>query len=196
MLMDDNEVFRKGLVQLINQTKWGFVCADTGSISECKTLLGRYRPDVLLLDIYIGGEDKSFEHIPRLKAQSPNTKIIILSVSKENDDIQLSARYPISGYLLSSSPFSKIERAILDVAKDRVVLSDELGPQIFAYMLSHSADKALTYREKEVLKLVQEGLSNREIGQRLFISEYTVKAHVRNILEKTGSSRRKELIDL
>ena len=196
MLMDDNEVFRRGLMQLIDQAPWGHVIAQTGSMDECLRTIGAVKPDILLLDFYISRGEKSFAYVNRLKELSPTTKIVMLTMSDEDVDVHESTRYPVDGYLLSSSPFSQIEQGILDVYSGKVVLASSLGASLYRHLLERSNLEALTMREREILSLVQQGKTNREIAAQLFVSEFTVKAHVSNILEKTGCSKRSELASL
>lgn len=194
--MDDNGIFRRGLAQLIDQSEWGEVAGESGEIRDCINRLASIRPDVLLLDLYIGRGEKSFDYIPQLKEASPETKIVLLTMSQDDIDIATSTRYGLSGYLLSSSSFETIERGILAACSGKVVLDEGLGVKLYEHLMKRSSLQALSIREKEILELVRQGKSNKEIAQALYISEFTVKAHVSNILGKVGATRRSELLDL
>jgi len=193
MIIDDHELFRKGLIQLINQTIWGQVVADAGNISDGLVMMGDVLPDILLLDLYLGRNTRSFDYISKLKDISPNTKIVLLTVSEDEKDIWGASEYQIDGYLLKSTPFSELELYLQEIWRGKVIISDSLGSSLFRELQQKHIAQNLSSREREVLQLIRQGKTNKDIAATLFISENTVKIHVSNILDKMCVRRRSEL---
>jgi len=193
MIIDDHELFRKGLIQLINQTIWGQVVADAGNISDGLVMMGDVLPDILLLDLYLGRNTRSFDYISKLKDISPNTKIVLLTVSEDEKDILGASEYQIDGYLLKSTPFSELELYLQEIWRGKVIISDSLGSSLFRELQQKHIAQNLSSREREVLQLIRQGKTNKDIAATLFISENTVKIHVSNILDKMCVRRRSEL---
>ena len=194
MIIDDHEIFRKGIIQLINQTNWGRVVAEAENLHSGLKLIRETKPDVLLLDLYIDRDVKSFEAVAKIKSLSPLTKVILLTVSEDEKDIYEASQYKVDGYLLKSTSFTKLEAYIQDIWKGNIIISDSLGSSLFKELQTKYSTKNLSLREREVLSLVKQGLTNKDIALRLCISEYTVKIHVSNILGKMGARKRSQLI--
>jgi len=193
MMIDDHELFRKGLLQLINQTEWGQVVADTGRIADGIQAIQAAQPDILLLDLYLDRSTTSFDYIAQLKDLSPQTKIVLLTVSEDEKDILTASEHQIDGYLLKSTPFSELELYLQEIWRGKVIISDSLGSSLFKELQQKHVAQNLSTREREVLALIRQRKTNKDIAAALFISENTVKIHVSNILDKMGVHRRSEL---
>jgi len=194
VLIDDHDIFRRGLIQLINQTEWGEVLADSDNLTAGIELIKNIRPNILLLDLYINRNTKSFDSLHEIHALSPSTKVILLTVSEYEKDIIEASQYNIDGYLLKSMPFPRLESDIKKIWEGNVLLSDSLGSVLFKELQSKNSLQNLSLREREVLELIKQGKSNKHIASVLFISENTVKIHVSNILKKIGVHKRTSIV--
>jgi two-component system nitrate/nitrite response regulator NarL len=193
MIIDDHEIFRKGIIQLLNQTKWCQVAAEAETIQAGLELVKKVKPDILLLDLYIDRNTKSFGYIDEIKSLSPKTKVILLTISEDEKDIFQATQHKVDGYLLKNTNFTQLEAYVQDIWKGETIISDSLGSTLFKELQTQSTTHSLSMREKEVLALVKKGRTNKAIAADLFISEFTVKIHVSNILRKMSVRKRNEL---
>jgi DNA-binding NarL/FixJ family response regulator len=166
------------------------VVGEAGDGLEGTSLAATAAPDVVLLDIRMP-KRSGIEACLAIKEAVPSAKIIILTVSDEEADLYEAVKSGASGYLLKDSSIEEVAQAIRVVADGQSLISPSMAIKLldeFKQMSRSDRQQVptprLTERELEVLKLVAHGLNNREIAKRLFISENTVKNHVRNILEK------------
>ncbi|MDL2281380.1 response regulator transcription factor, partial [Selenomonadales bacterium OttesenSCG-928-I06] len=148
----------------------------------------------LLLDLYLG-KNVSLEIIPQVKESSPDTKIVILTISDCIEDVLATAEYDIDGYILKNTDFEQFELYLNDIVKGNVRASDSLASLLFTEFLSNAKNKNLTLREREVADLLKQGLSNKEIAANLNLSLYTVKCHVSSIIKKQKLTNRYELLN-
>ena len=194
-IIDDHELFRSGLSQLINQTGWGCVVGQASDIASGLKMLQESGPDILLLDLYLRHSEKSFASVEEMSKLCPDIKIVFLTVSEDEDDIFEATKYPnIYGYILKSTPFSELEKHILSVNEGKTIVSNVLASSMFRSLQQQNNISVLSTREKEILGLIKLGLSNKEIAKALFISENTVKVHVSNIFEKLNVTKRSQLL--
>jgi two-component system NarL family response regulator len=159
-------------------------------------------PDVVLMDIRMPRRS-GIEACTAIKDVVPSTKIVILTISDEESDLYEAVRAGANGYLLKDVPGEEIADGIRAVAGGQSLISPSMASKLlseFASMIKKSEERPqlpvprLTDRELEVLKLVARGMANRDIAKELFISENTVKNHVRNILEKLQLHSRMEAV--
>ncbi len=143
--------------------------------------------------MYIGGR-RSFEEIPKLKEISPSTKIVILTASEDEEDVYEATRQGVMGYILKNASFSQLETYLININNGRVIMSETLASILFKKVIKQNIIKPLSDRENEVLSLVAEGYSNKEIAQELCISVNTVKNHISNIMKKMNVKNRNQLI--
>ena len=196
LIIDDHDMFAKGLVRLFNQTNWANVIATVKNSTEGLKLIQELQPDILLLDLYLG-KNISLKIIPQIKEISPATKIVILTISDCIEDVLATAEYDIDGYILKNTDFEQFELYLNDIVKGNVRASDSLASLLFTEFLSlsNAKNKKLTLREREVADFLKQGLSNKEIAKILNLSLYTVKCHVSSIIKKQKLTNRYELLN-
>ena len=191
-LVDDHTVLRQGLHFILDEVEDMRVVGEAGTGAEALSRVPHVDPDVVLLDIHL--PDMSGVDVAReLKARGVRAHIIILTVSDRHSDLVDAIRAGARGYLLKSSSADEVIHAIRHVMLGGAVLPPDLTLQALARnRVDPSPLTDLTEREVEVLKLVAQGLGNKEIAARLSLSENTVKTHVRHILSKLNARSRAE----
>jgi DNA-binding NarL/FixJ family response regulator len=185
LVVDDHPVVRAGLVALFDAASDIEVIATGSSGEEAVALVAAHHPDVVLMDLRMAGIDGD-EATARIVAEWPGTRVIILT-TYENDDAILSAiSAGASGYLLKAAPEEELLAGVRAVAAGEVALAPSVSRLLVQRAAAPAAvaGPALSTRELEVLRLVAEGLSNREIGERLYVGEATVKTHLLHAFTK------------
>jgi len=200
LVVDDAPLFRAGLSAALAEAGFRVVgqAEDAhGAVAEAE----RLQPDVVVLDVLMPGRS-GLEVIDKVQAAAPAARIVLLTVSESPDDLLAAIKGGARGYVVKDTPFPSLAQAIQDVAKNGAVVSPKMAAKLFEavrQLLRHrdvvaARSPSLTGREIEVLQLVAQGYTSREIGERLFISENTVKNHVRNVLDKLGLHSRSEAV--
>jgi DNA-binding NarL/FixJ family response regulator len=200
LVVDDQELFRRGLTMLLGVEEDIDVVGEAGDGVAATELATTAVPDVILMDVRMP-KRSGIEACVAIKEVAPTARIIMLTVSDEEADLYDAVKNGASGYLLKDSSIDEVAQAIRVVADGQSLISPSMAIKLldeFKQMSRPDRQQVptpkLTDRELEVLKLVAQGLSNREIAKRLFISENTVKNHVRNILEKLQLHSRMEAV--
>src|SRR5689334_16636498 len=200
LVVDDQELFRRGLTMLLNVEEDIEVVGEAADGSSGASLASSTLPDVVLMDVRMP-KGSGIESCAAIKDAAPDARIIMLTVSDEEADLYEAVKNGASGYLLKDSSIDEVAQAIRVVADGQSLISPSMAIKLldeFKQMSRSDRQQVpsprLTDRELEVLKLVAQGLNNREIAKRLFISENTVKNHVRNILEKLQLHSRMEAV--
>lgn len=203
LIVDDHAMVRQGLrtfLELQDGSSLPIVVAGEATNGNEAVELARVtQPDIVLLDLVMP-EMNGIQAISQIIACSPRSRVIILTSFGEEDKVLPAIRAGAQGYLLKDIPPNELVHAVRETYLGRVQLHPEIAKKLIAalaetaesptsYADSRSKD-SLTEREQEVLDLIANGLNNREIGDRLFISEKTVKTHVSNILGKLGLADR------
>ena len=197
VLADDHALFRDGVASLLDA--WGHEVVGLASDGdEAVALADRLGPDLILMDVRMP-RTSGLEATRRIGISHPEIAIVMLTMSEEEDDLFQAIKAGARGYLLKNLEASQL-RAMLDgVARGEAAISPATAARIIAQYARGgargpaAAPDRLTDREIEVLRLVTDGLRNKEIGAALGISENTVKFHLRNILEKLHAESRTEL---
>ena len=199
-VVDDQELFRRGLTMLLSVEEDIEVVGEAGDGVAGTELAASTVPDVILMDVRMPRRS-GIEACIAIKEVAPTAQIIMLTVSDEEADLYEAVKNGASGYLLKDSSTDEVAQAIRVVADGQSLISPSMAIKLldeFKQMSRSDRQQVptprLTERELEVLKLVAQGLNNREIAKRLFISENTVKNHVRNILEKLQLHSRMEAV--
>jgi DNA-binding NarL/FixJ family response regulator len=195
VVVDDHALFRAGLVNLLNQMTELQVVGEAGDGREAVTIIQRTKPDVVLLDVNMRVMD-GVETVRVLK-KSAECRILMLTISKHDEDLFGAITAGADGYLLKSAEPEELLDAIQQVEEGKSVLSPEVTGRVLQVVSSgksiHSETK-LSKREMEVLDCLAQGMTSAQIASDLFISENTVKTHVRHILEKLEAGNRAEAV--
>jgi DNA-binding NarL/FixJ family response regulator len=189
-VVDDEELFRRGVMMLLSVEPDLEVVGEAADGVEAAELAAASLPDVMLMDVRMP-KQSGIEACRAVKSVAPTTKVIILTTSDEVGDLHDAVRSGASGYLLKDSSISELAQAIRVVADGQSLISPPMSVKLLEEFRRLSRpghrrerERRLSDRELEVLKLVAEGLTNREIAERVLLSENTVKNHVANILDK------------
>ena len=200
LVVDDQELFRRGLTMLLSVEEGIDVVGEAGDGIEGTELAASAAPDVVLLDVRMP-KRTGIEACKAIKEAVPSAKIIMLTVSDEEADLYEAVKSGASGYLLKDSSIEEVAQAIRVVADGQSLISPSMAIKLIDEFKQMSRPERetgpalrLTERELDVLRLVAQGHSNKEIAARLFISENTVKNHVRNMLEKLQLHSRMEAV--
>jgi two-component system, NarL family, nitrate/nitrite response regulator NarL len=196
MVVDDHALFRRGLVGLLEEIPGFNVVGQAADGLQALPLIEEARPDVLLLDLNMPNMD-GITTLRELRERRLPVRVLMLTISQDNDDLLDAIRAGADGYLLKNTEPEDLRRAILRVADGQGALSPEVtGPVMKALVRFGSADPSplLSDREMEVLACMVEGQTTQQIAAHLFISENTVKTHVRHIFEKLEVSNRAEAV--
>jgi NarL family two-component system response regulator LiaR len=198
LLVDDHAIVRQGLRTFIDlQSDMEVVGEGTNGI-EGVELARSTQPDVVLLDLVMPEMD-GIQATPEIIESSPNSRIIILTSFSEEDQVIPAIRAGAHGYLLKDIAPNELVQAVRDAFLGNVQLHPEIARKLMAAVaaeepsttrMAKDTSEGLTEREHEVLHLITEGMNNREIAEKLFISEKTVKTHVSSILSKLGLADR------
>ncbi|MEU9013630.1 response regulator transcription factor [Streptomyces sp. NPDC048479] len=187
MLVDDHPVVREGLSSMLQSADGVSVVGQAGSGEEAITMVARLAPDIVLLDLQMGGMD-GVETTGHLLRAAPATKVVIVTTYESDTDILRAVEAGAAGYLLKGSSRDDLVQAVKAAARGETVLTPSLAPKLFRARVVEPP--ALSDREREVLQLVSLGLTNADIGRRLFISEATVKTHLLRSFKKLSVSDR------
>ena len=200
LVADDHVLFRRGLEMVLEQEGDIDVIGEAGDGVEAVKRAEELLPDVILMDVRMP-RSTGIEACLSIKERVPSSKIVMLTISDEETDLFEAIRAGANGYLLKDVPGEEIAAGIRAVHTGQSLISPSMASKLLAEFaqISRREEEApsphtpkLTAREVEVLRLVARGMANREIGSQLFISENTVKNHVRNILEKLQLHTRME----
>jgi two-component system NarL family response regulator len=201
VIVDDQELFRRGLIMLVAAEDDIEVVGEASDGDEAAELAAATVPDVVLMDVRMPRRS-GIEACQMIKQVAPSAKIIMLTVSDEEGDLYDAIKNGASGYLLKDASIDQVAEAVRLVADGQSLISPSMAAKLLEEFKTISSAGAkpdvivpkLTDRELEVLNLVARGLNNREIARDLYISENTVKNHVRNILEKLQLHSRMEAV--
>ena len=200
IIVDDQELFRRGLTMLLAAEADIDVVGEAGDGQEGVALAEAAAPDVVLLDVRMP-RLSGIEACQTIKERVPSAKLIMLTVSDEEADLYEAVKSGASGYLLKDSSIEQVAQAVRVVADGQSLISPSMAVKLIdEFKALAKPDPAgqgalrITDRELQVLRLVATGMNNRDIAAELFISENTVKNHVRNILEKLQLHSRMEAV--
>lgn len=188
LLVDDHLVVRSGLRALLGTQPDLEVVAEASSGEEALQLVREYLPAVVVMDLAMGPGMDGIEAIRQIRDLNSGQAILVFTTYDSDADIVRAVDSGAMGYLLKDAAPEEIFAAIRGAVQGRSVMSPPVASRLFQQL--RNPDEVLTPREAELLGLLTEGLSNRELGQRLFISEATVKTHLAHIYSKLGVDSR------
>lgn len=200
LVIDDHPLTRQALTSLLAQS--GFDVVGEGESGEAAVeLAGELQPDLVLLDLSMPGMG-GVEALPLVRGAAPAAEVVVLTASEDEESLLGAIKAGAAGYLLKSEPPERIVGFLRGVAHGEAALSGAIARRLLDQVraggrveVPESIANALSARELEVLLLLDHHLGTEEIARRLFISEHTVRSHVKSLLAKLGVSSRREALE-
>lgn len=197
LLIDDHTLFRESLSRLLSADPQFKIVGDCSSIAEAMKFLSHKAIDVILLD-YDLGEEQGFAFLDQAKKANFQGRVLMVTAGMQDSSTLQALQSGVAGIFLKHSPPSQLAEAIRKIVQGEIWLDPKAVQSLVAAAAvttdEHKNSQALTLRERSVLKGVLEGLSNKEIGAQLEISESSVKAAIQQLFEKTGVRSRSQLV--
>lgn len=193
LLVDDHEVVRRGLRDLLGDEPDIEVAAEAGSVDEALAVALHVEPDVAVVDVRLGeGEQDGITLCRELRSRPNAPQCLVLTAFDDEEAVVGAIMAGASGYLLKQVRGQDVVNAVREVAAGHSLLDPVTTARVLESFRHPPTDElaALTERERDVLALIGDGMSNREIAERLFLAEKTVKNHVTSVLAKLGMQRR------
>ena len=187
--IDDHPLLREGISAMIRSQRDMELVAEASTGKEGLERFREHRPDITLMDLRLP-DMNGIDAMAAIRTEFPDARVIILTTYEGDVEIQRALEAGARGYLLKSMP----PKELLDGIRQVHAGKKRIPPEIAARLAEHLSDEALTAREVEVLRQVAGGNRNRDIAERLFISEETVKVHVKHIMDKLGASDRTQAV--
>ena len=189
--VDDHPLLREGIAALVNNQPDMVLVAQASTGAEAIQLFTKHLPDVTLLDLRLP-DMSGIDTLIAIRAAFQDARVIMLTTFEGDVEIHRALQAGAHGYLLKNMPPSEL----LDVIRQVHAGKKRVPAEIAAQLAEHLADEALTEREVEVLRQVAGGNRNRDIADKLFISEETVKVHIKHIMEKLGATDRTQAVSI
>ena len=187
--VDDHPLLREGISAMIRSQPDMELVAEASSGRDGLERFRQHRPDITLMDLRLP-DMNGIDTMAAIRTEFPDARVIILTTFEGDVEIQRALEAGARGYLLKSMP----PKELLDGIRQVHAGKKRIPPEIVAQLAEHLSDETLTVREVEVLREVAGGNRNRDIAEHLFISEETVKVHVKHVMEKLGASDRTEAV--
>lgn len=202
ILIEDNRLLREGIYALLRKERDLNVVASYGGSELYIDNFSKLKPDIVLLDLGLANRN-SFELVKLLKLKFPGIYIIVMDLVAIHEDLLRFVEAGVSGFILKDAKIAEFKKTIRKVAHGEKVLPAIMTGSLFSQIMDYGIKKMgpselarsvrMTKREREIIKLIADGLSNKEIAYKLSISIYTVKSHVHNILEKMTLNTRVQI---
>lgn len=196
VVVDDHVLFRRGLIGLLSDMREFEVVGEAGNGTDALDVIAETNPDIVLLDVNMPGLS-GVETLNAMREAGQKTSALMLTVSQDENDLVGAIMAGASGYLLKNAEPEVLRRTLMDVMEGKSVLSPEVTAQVFNVMRrtqSAREREIVSERELEVLRCLSRGRTTTQIASELFISENTVKTHIRHILEKMEVNNRAEAV--
>lgn len=201
LLIEDNRLLRDGILAILKPHKDIFIIAASGDGKNTIAKIKKLKPNVVLLDLGLRSQN-SLHVVEIVKKDFPEAKIIVMDLAPVQADILQYVKAGANGFILKDASLNDFLITIRTVAEGATVLPPLLVDSLFSQIVENAVREGksklkeavrMTTREREVIGLLSEGMSNREIGQKIHISTYTVKSHIHNIMEKLALHTRLEI---
>lgn len=189
LCVDDHPLVREGLAAVINSQPDMLLLGQASNVQEALREFRRGQPDVTLMDVRLPGES-GIDAVAAIRQEFPEARLIMLTTFEGDVEIQRALQAGARAYLLKSMPPKDLLAAIRQVHTGK----KQIPPQVAARLAEHLSDDKLTGREIEVLREIAGGNRNRDIAEKLFITEETVKVHIKHIMEKLGANDRTQAV--
>jgi DNA-binding NarL/FixJ family response regulator len=187
--VDDHPLLREGIAAIINNQPDMLLVADAASGSEAVQKFREHKPDVTLMDLRLP-DVSGIDAMIAIRTEFSEARIIMLTTFEGDVEIQRALEAGARGYMLKSMPPHELVEVIRQVHLGR----KRVPAEVASHLAEHMSDETLTLREIDVLRHIAGGNRNRDVADRLFISEETVKVHVKHIMEKLGASDRTQAV--
>lgn len=202
MLVEDNRLLREGLTVMLKKQQDMNVVETAGDGENIMSIINRHKPEVVLLDLGLRSRN-SLNLVKLIKKKSSATKVIMMDLIPLQVDVFEFVQAGVSGFILKDATVNDFLKTIRSVAKGRQILPPNLTGSLFSQIVEQAIIESkpsilidsvrLTKRERQVIELISDGYTNKEIAQQLHLSTYTVKSHVHNILEKLALNTRVQI---
>jgi DNA-binding NarL/FixJ family response regulator len=187
--VDDHPLLREGIAAIINNQPDMLLVADAASGSEALQKFREHRPDITLMDLRLP-DVSGIDAMIAIRTEFGEARIIMLTTFEGDVEIQRALEAGARGYMLKSMP----PRELVEVIRQVYLGKKRVPAEVASHLAEHMSDESLTAREIDVLRHIAGGNRNRDIAERLFISEETVKVHVKHIMEKLGATDRTQAV--
>jgi len=202
LLIEDNKLLRDGIAAMLKKQADMHVVATVGNGENILLMLGKHKPNMILLDLGLRNQN-SLQVVKLTKQNYPEIKIIVMDLIPLQADVFQFVQEGVSGFILKDANVAEFFKTIRSVYQGLKILPAHLTGSLFSQIVEHAVNGSkhsvieesvrMTKRERQVIELIAEGSSNKEIGQKLHLSTYTVKSHVHNILEKLALNTRVQI---
>jgi DNA-binding NarL/FixJ family response regulator len=191
LTVEDHPVFREGLATIIGSEPDMLLVGQAANAAEAVTEFRRHRPDITLMDLRLPGTNGT-DTLITIRGEYPDARIIMLTTSDTDGDIQRAMRAGASAYILKSMP----KKELLEVVRSVYAGRRHVPPEVAARLAEHLGEEDLTTREMEVLRLIRDGYRNKQIADQLAIAETTVNFHIKNLVGKLGANDRTHAVTI
>ncbi len=202
LLIEDNRLLRDGISAMLKKQSDMHVVATVGNGENILLMLGKHKPNIILLDLGLRNQN-SLQIVKLTKLNFPEIKIIVMDLIPLQADVFQFVQEGVSGFILKDANIAEFFKTIRSVYHGLKILPPHLTGSLFSQIVEHainvvkpsviSESVRMTKRERQVIELIADGSSNKEIAQKLHLSTYTVKSHVHNILEKLALNTRVQI---
>ena len=202
LVIEDNRLLRDGIASIIKKQSDMHVVSTIGNGENILLIMGKFKPNVMLLDLGLRNQN-SMKIVKLTKQDFPETKIIVMDLIPLQVDVFEFVQAGVSGFILKDAGITEFLKTIRSVYEGSQVLPPHLTGSLFSQIVEQAINGSkqsaiiesvrLTKRERQVIELVADGSTNKEIAQKLHLSTYTVKSHVHNILEKLALNSRLQI---
>jgi DNA-binding NarL/FixJ family response regulator len=202
LLIEDNRLLRDGIAAMLKKQPDMHMVATVGNGENILATMGKHIPDILLLDLGLRNKN-SLQIVKSSREHFPETKIIVMDLIPLQEDVFEFVQAGVSGFILKDANITEFFKTIRSVYKGEQILPEHLTGSLFSQIVEHAISSVqpsvivesvrMTRRERQVIELISDGSTNKEIAQKLHLSTYTVKSHVHNILEKLALNTRVQI---